>query len=90
MTRMEVKIKKRKAFASSLLLTLAAFIWGTAFVAQSAGLELIGNFTFLCLRSCLAVVVLTPVSWFIFRSNRRKVGEGEHAENKTFMSKRLI
>ena len=87
---MEEKIKRRKAFVSSLLLTLAAFIWGTAFVAQSAGLELIGNFTFLCLRSCLAVVVLTPVSWFIFRSNRRKVGEGEHGENKTFISKRLV
>ena len=87
---MEEKIKRRKAFVSSLLLTLAAFIWGTAFVAQSAGLELIGNFTFLCLRSCLAVVVLTPVSWYIFRSNRRKVGEGEHGENKTFISKRLV
>lgn len=87
---MEEKIRRRKAFASSLLLTLAAFIWGTAFVAQSAGLELIGNFTFLCLRSCLAVVVLTPVSWFIFRNNRRKVGEGEHGENRSFISKRLI
>lgn len=87
---MEEKIKRRKAFVSSLLLTLAAFIWGTAFVAQSAGLELIGNFTFLCLRSCLAVVVLTPVSWYIFRCNRRKVGEGEHGENKTFISKRLV
>ena len=87
---MEEKIKRRKAFVSSLLLTLAAFIWGTAFVAQSAGLELIGNFTFLCLRSCLAVVALTPVSWYIFRSNRRKVGEGEHGENKTFISKRLV
>ncbi len=87
---MEEKIRRRKAFASSLLLTLAAFIWGTAFVAQSTGLEFIGNFTFLCLRSCLAVVVLTPVSWFIFRNNRRKVGEGEHGENKSFISKRLL
>ncbi len=87
---MEEKIKRRKAFVSSLLLTLAAFIWGTAFVAQKEGLEQIGNFTFLCLRSCLAVVFLTPVSWFIFRNNRRKIGEGEHGENKTFMSKRLL
>lgn len=87
---MEEKIRRRKAFASSLLLTLAAFIWGTAFVAQSAGLELIGNFTFLCLRSCLAVVVLTPVSRFIYTTNRRRIGDGEHGENKTFISKRLI
>ena len=87
---MEEKIKRRKSFVASLLLTLAAFIWGTAFVAQSTGLEIIGNFTFLCLRSCLAVVVLTPVSWFIYRNNRRKSGEGEHGENKTFISKRLV
>lgn len=87
---MEEKIKRRKTFVASLLLTLAAFIWGTAFVAQSKGLEQIGNFTFLCLRSCLAVVVLTPVSLFIYNNNRRKIGEGEHGENKTFISKRLL
>lgn len=87
---MEEKIKRGKTFGASALLMLAAFIWGTAFVAQSKGLEQIGNFTFLCLRSCLAVVVLTPVSWFIFRNNRRKVGIGEHGENKKFMSKRLL
>ena len=87
---MEEKIKRRKAFVASLLLTLAAFIWGTAFVAQSKGLEQIGNFTFLCLRSCLAVIVLTPVSLFIYNNNRRKIGEGEHGENKAFISKRLL
>ncbi len=87
---MEEKIKRGKSFGASALLMLAAFIWGTAFVAQSKGLEQIGNFTFLCLRSCLAVVVLTPVSWFIYRNNRRKIGMGEHGENKTFISKRLV
>lgn len=87
---MEEKIKRRKAFVASVLLTLAAFIWGTAFVAQSKGLEEIGNFTFLCLRSCLAVVVLTPVSWFIFNKNKKTVGDGEHGENKQFISKRLV
>ena len=66
---MEEKIKRTKSLGASFLLMLAAFIWGTAFVAQSKGLEQIGNFTFLCLRSCLAVVVLTPVSFFIFKEN---------------------
>ena len=42
---MEEKVTKSKALVSSLLLTIAAFIWGTAFVAQSKGLEEIGNFT---------------------------------------------
>ena len=87
---MTEKISKSKSLLSSLLLMIAAFIWGTAFVAQKEGLEQIGNFTFLCLRSCLAVVVLTPVSLFIYRNNRRKIGVGEHGENKQFISKRLI
>ncbi len=87
---MEEKVTKSKALVSSLLLTLAAFIWGTAFVAQSEGLKEIGNFTFLCLRSCLAVVVLTPVSWGMMKRNRKTVGVGPNNENKTFFSKRLI
>ena len=84
------KISKSKTVLSSFLLMIAAFIWGTAFVAQKEGLEQIGNFTFLCLRSCLAVVVLTPVSFFIYKNNRRKIGEGEHGENKQFISQRLV
>lgn len=87
---MSEKVTKSKALVSSLLLTLAAFIWGTAFVAQSEGLKEIGNFTFLCLRSCLAVVVLTPVSFMIMKRNRKTIGNGPHNENKTFFSKRLI
>lgn len=87
---MEEKIRRTKSLGASFLLMLAAFIWGTAFVAQSKGLEQIGNFTFLCLRSCLAVVVLTPVSFFIFKSNRKRIGNGPNGENKTFISKRLV
>ena len=87
---MTEKVKKSKTLFSSFLLMLAAFIWGTAFVAQSKGLEQIGNFTFLALRSCLAVVFLTPVSLFIYKNNKKKIGDGTHGENKTFFSKRLI
>lgn len=79
-----------KTLVSSLLLILAAFIWGTTFVAQSKGLELIGNFTFQASRSYLAVAALLPVSWYIYKTNKRKIGDGEHGENKTFFSKRLI
>ncbi len=87
---MTEKVRKSKTLFSSFLLMLAAFIWGTAFVAQSKGLEQIGNFTFLALRSCLAVVFLTPVSLFIYKNNKKKIGDGEHGENKAFFSKRLI
>ncbi len=87
---MSQKISKGKSLFASLLLTIAAFIWGTAFVAQSTGLEAVGNFTFLALRSYLAVVFLTPVSFFIYKTNKKKTGDGEHGENKNFISKRLL
>ena len=45
----------------SLLLALATVIWGSAFVAQSAGMDLIGPFTFQTVRCFLAVVALIPV-----------------------------
>ena len=42
---------------NSLLLLLCSFIWGTAFVAQSAGSGM-GAYSFLAGRSWLAVLVL--------------------------------
>ncbi len=47
----------RKKTANAMLL-LCAFIWGTAFVAQSVGMEYVGPFTFQCMRSILACVFL--------------------------------
>lgn len=44
---------------NSLMLMLCAFIWGTAFVAQSAGSGM-GAYSFLAGRSWLAVLVLLP------------------------------
>lgn len=43
---------------NTLLLMLAAFIWGTAFVAQSIGSDHVGPFTFLAFRSWMACVFL--------------------------------
>ena len=57
---------------NSLLLLLCSFIWGTAFVAQSAGAGM-GAYSFLAGRSWLAVSVLLPkVS--AFDALRRKQG----------------
>ena len=44
---------------NSLILMLCAFIWGTAFVAQSAGAGM-GAFSFLAGRSWMGVLVLAP------------------------------
>lgn len=51
---------RRQNFHTFLLL-LTAFLWGTTFVAQRTGAELVGPFTFLAMRSWIAVLFLTPV-----------------------------
>lgn len=43
-----------------LLLALTAFIWGTAFVAQSVGMDYIGPFTFNGIRSFIGALTLVP------------------------------
>ena len=52
---------KQNKFTGPILLIIAAFIWGSAFVAQSEGAKYVGPFTFLCLRSFLGTAVLMPV-----------------------------
>ncbi|MCX4315901.1 MAG: EamA family transporter, partial [Lachnospiraceae bacterium] len=47
-----------KQIRGSLLLLLAAFIWGIAFVAQSVGMEYVGPFTFISIRFLLGGIVL--------------------------------
>ena len=64
---------KSKARRYSLLLVLAAFIWGTAFVAQSMGMDHIGPCTFNATRSFIGSVALLPVIWFF---SRQKKAEG--------------
>lgn len=59
----------------SLLLLLAATIWGIAFVAQSAGMEYVGPYTFNCIRSILGGLVLIPVILVMDRAKAREKGE---------------
>lgn len=46
---------------NSFLLLLTAFIWGVAFVAQSAGGDAVGPYTFNCIRMILGGISLLPV-----------------------------
>ncbi len=50
-----------KQFKGSILLLITAMIWGSAFVAQRAGMEYIGPFTFNGIRSIVGFLVLIPV-----------------------------
>lgn len=60
-----------KKLRGSMLLLLATVIWGSAFIAQSVGMELIGPFTFQAVRCFLAVVFLFPLSFLL---DGRKTG----------------
>ena len=51
----------KQQIRNSLLLLLAACVWGVAFVAQSVAMDHIGPFTFSCARFLLGGAVLLPV-----------------------------
>ncbi len=61
---------RKNTIVSSLLLFLAACIWGVAFVAQSIGMDYMGPFTFNGARFLIGGTVLLPI---IFMRRRQKV-----------------
>ena len=67
--------KKKSGLGSSLLLLLAAFIWGIAFVAQSVGMEYMGPCTFNGVRFLIGSAVLVP--FILFRD--RHVGQTQRS-----------
>lgn len=56
---------KKMTGKNTLMLFLTAFIWGTAFVAQSVGMDYIGPFTFTCVRSLIGGFFLIPCICFL-------------------------
>lgn len=55
----------KKQLQGTLSLLGATVIWGSAFIAQSVGMELIGPFTFQAIRCTLAVLFLIPLSMLL-------------------------
>lgn len=55
--------------ANNLLLALTAFIWGSAFVAQSVGMDHVCPFTFNSIRSFMGGIVLLPVILILRRQS---------------------
>ncbi len=62
------------SWKSSLMLFLAAFIWGTAFVAQSVGMDYLGPLSFNGARFLMGSAVLLPVIVF---NRTRGIKEGK-------------
>lgn len=64
---------------NAFMLILTAFIWGTAFVAQSVGMDYLGPFTFNGVRSVIGGIALLPC---IALLNKINGSSGETEENK--------
>lgn len=60
----------------NFLLMLAALIWGSAFVAQSVGMDYLEPFSFNCVRSFMGSLVLLPVIWFMDRQKKKAKSAG--------------
>ncbi len=70
-----MKQNRKNQLVGSALLLICAFIWGSAFVAQSTGAEYVEPFTFIALRNILGGVVLLPV---VFASDALKKKKGTY------------
>lgn len=68
---------------NTIMLLLAAFIWGTAFVAQSAGMDYMGPFTFNGVRSFIGGITLLPCILVFHYQNKKAALENKMGEQKT-------
>ena len=57
---------------NAVLLFTAAFIWGTAFVAQSVGMDYLEPFTFNGVRCLIGAIALLPCIWFFNRGKEKE------------------
>ena len=83
-----MKQNAKNQLAGSLLLLICAFIWGSAFVAQTTGAEHVGPFTFIYLRSFLGGIVLLPVIFLIGKIKRKD--EAAFSKEKNNRKKLLV
>jgi len=74
---------KNKRLLSSILLVLAAIIWGFAFVAQKVGMEFIGPFLFNGIRFIMGSLILIPVV-ISLKSNQNKSNLTNNKKNLYF------
>ncbi len=81
-----MKTGKGQKTRNAILLAIAAFIWGSTFVAQDVGMDYIGPFTFLATRSVLGCVALVPlilIRKITGKNDRKREKADSQAENGT-------
>ena len=57
---------------NACVLLLTAFIWGTAFVAESVGMDYLEPFTFNGVRCLIGAIALLPCIWFFNRGKEKE------------------
>ena len=67
---------------NAAILMLTAFIWGTAFVAQSVGMDYLGPFTFNGVRSLIGSAALLPCIWLLQILNKKEGTVKEEGSRK--------
>lgn len=61
-----------KQLRAGLMLTLTALIWGSAFVAQSVGMDYVEPFTYLFSRNVIGGIILIPIMKFVDKFNGKE------------------
>ena len=85
------KTEKTKELRGALLLTLTALIWGTAFVAQSMGMDYLEPFTFNGIRTLVGGIVLLPIIWALDKNKKKNPGiKKEETENRIYIKGGII
>ena len=67
--------------SAHILMLIAAFIWGTTFVAQTTGMETIGPFAFTTVRYLIGAIALLPLAFI----ERRKIDLRVHLQNDRYL-----
>ena len=67
----------------NVILIITALIWGTAFVAQSVGMDYVGPFTFITARYIVGGLFLIPCIYLLDKMNKKTVKESSHNDKKT-------
>lgn len=79
-------MKNSSNVKGNLILMITALIWGTAFVAQSIGMEYVEPFTFIAVRYIIGGVFLIPCIYLLDRLNKKEI----YKENKEYRKNLLV
>lgn len=74
-----------KRMQGNIMLLITAMIWGSAFVAQSKGMEYIGPFTFNVMRNFIGGIVLLPVIALFSRGKKYEPEEKKALDKNTLV-----